>query len=273
MSIEQQLRDKLQDCAEAMEVPSEMQKRVEQASYERYRNEKHKSKSALRFRLIAGALAVVLLTPVVIHTAPVVAAQIRALLHLSGTEDTRSFVTKDEDSDYITTNLYEDEVAENKAAQDVLARIYHGYPETRSFEIANAQITEGTRGGEQIHELNLILMEKGKTFADPHKEITTIVDVRTGAIQFFQAIELDPSAHTSNLRETEAIEIANAFLDLLQMNTEGYQHEVIRTSSNNTQETDQSIVIYKRPQDGKKMLQVNLRQGSTSVANISQEKS
>ncbi|WP_314587636.1 hypothetical protein [Paenibacillus terrigena] len=273
MSIEQQLRDKLQDCAEAMEVPSEMQKRVERASYERYRNEKHKSKSALKVRLIAGALAVVLLTPVVIHTAPVVAAQIRALLHLSGTEDARSFVTKDENSDYITTNLYEDEIAENKAAQDVLARIYRGYPETRSFDFANAQITEGTRGGEPIHELNLVLMEKGKTFADPHKEITTMVDMKTGAIEFFQAIELDPSAHTSNLKEAEAIEIADAFLEKLQINTEGYQHEVIRTSSNNTQTTDQSIVIYKRTQDGKKMFQVNLRQGSTSVANISQEKS
>ncbi|OPA77808.1 hypothetical protein BVG16_15400 [Paenibacillus selenitireducens] len=274
MSIEQQLRDKLQDCAEAMENPSEMQKRIQETSYTRYRNEKYKAKSKLKVRMVACVLAVILLTPVVIYTGPVVAAQIRALLNLSGTEDVRSFVTKDEDSDYVTTNLYADEISENKAAQEVLARIYRGFPEAKDFDIASAQIAKGIHGGERIHQLNVILMEKGKTFAETHKEVVANVDVDTGKIHFVQTIGIEPFAqHPSKLQESEAIAMANTFLKQLDVHTEGYEPEVAGVRADEAQGVDQAIIIYKRAADGKAMFQVNLQAGSTSVAYIPSEKS
>ncbi|OBY77841.1 hypothetical protein BBG47_19735 [Paenibacillus sp. KS1] len=276
MSIEQQLRDKLQDCAEAMENPSDMQKRIQEVSYERYRNEKNKetSKSNLNIRMVACVLAVVLLAPIVIYTGPTVAAQIRALLNLSGTEDVRSFITKDEDSDYVTTNLYADEISDNKTAQEVLARIYCGFPETKDFDIASAQIAKGINGGEKIHRFNIILMEKGKTFAETHKEVVANVDVETGQIQFVQMIGLEPYApHASQLQKSKAIAMANAFLKQLDVSIDGYQPEVAGTQPGEVQGIGQFIVIYKRVADGKEMFQVNLQDGSTSVAFFPSEKS
>lgn len=276
MSIEQQLRDKLQDCAEAMENPSDMQKRIQEVSYERYRNEKNKetSKSNLNIRMVACVLAVVLLAPIVIYTGPTVAAQIRALLNLSGTEDVRSFITKDEDSDYVTTNLYADEISGNKTAQEVLARIHSGFPETKGFDIASAQIAKGIRGGEKIHNFNIILMEKGKTFEEPHQEIVANADVYTGQIHFVQTIGLEPYApHASQLQKSEAIAMANAFLKQLDVSIDGYQPEVAGTQPGEAQGIGQFIVIYKRVEDGKEMFQVNLQDGSTSVAFFPSEKS
>lgn len=274
MSIEQQLRDKLQDCAEAMETPSEMQKRIQETSYARYRNEKNKAKSNLKVHMVACVLAVILLTPVVIYTGPAVAAQIRALLNLSGTEDVRSFVTKDEDSDYVTSNLYTDEISGNKTAQALLARIYRGFPETKDFDIASAQIAKGINGGKRIHQLNVILMEKGKTFEEPHKEVVANVDVETGQIHFVQAICIEPFApHPSKLQESEAIAMANAFLKQLDLRIDGYQPEVAGGHADEAQGISQSIVIYKRAADGKAMFQVSLQEGSTSVAFYDPEKS
>jgi len=267
MSIEQQLRDRLQDCAEAMENQSEMQKRIQKVSYERYRNEKLKGKPKLKVRMVACVLAVILLMPVVIYSGPVVAAQIRALLNLSGTEDVRSFVTKDVDSDYVTTNLYADEISGNKTAQEVLARINHGFPETKSFNIASAQIAKGINGGRQIHQLNIILMENGKTFEEPHKEVVAIADVETGQIQFVQTIGLEPFAsNASNLQDSEMIAMAGAFLKQLDVRIDGYQPEVVELPADEAQGIVHSIIIYKRAEDGKEMFQVNLQEGSTSVA-------
>ncbi|MCG7409445.1 hypothetical protein MH117_18710 [Paenibacillus sp. ACRRX] len=274
MSIEQQLRDKLQDCAEAMETPSEMQKRILEASYARYRNEKNKAKSTVKVRMVACVLAVILLTPVVIHTAPAVAAQIRALLNLTGTEDVRSFVTKDEDSDYVTTNLYADEISKHKTAQDLLARINRGFPETKDFDIASAQITKGINGGKRIHQLNLILMEKGKTFEEPHQEVVANVDAETGQLHFVQAIGTKPSAPLpSKLQPSETIAMANVFLKQLDLRIDGYQPEVAVGHANEAQGIDQSIVIYKRAADGRAMFQVNLQEGNISVAFYDSEES
>lgn len=276
MSIEQQLRDKLQDCAEAMENPSNMQKRIQEVSYDRYRNEKNKetSKSNLNIRMVACVLAVVLLAPIAIYTGPTVAAQIRALLNFSGTEDVRSFITKDEDSDYVTTNLYADEISGNKTAQEVLARIHSGFPDTKDFDIASAQIAKGINGGEKIHQLNVILIEKGKTFEEPHQEVVANVDVETGQIQFVQMIGLEPYAsHASQLQKSEAIAMANAFLKQLDVSIDGYQPEVAGTHPGEAQGIGQFIVIYKRVEDGKEMFQVNLQDGSTSVAFFPSEKS
>lgn len=274
MSIEQQLRDKLQNCAEAMENPSEMQKRIQENSYERYRNEKLKAKSNLKVRMVACVLAVILLTPVVIYTGPAVAAQIRALLNFAGTEDVRSFVTKDEDSNYVTTNLYADEISGNKTAQEVLARIYRGFPETKDFNIASAQIAKGINGGEKIHIFNIILMEKGKTFAETHKEVVANVDVGTGQIHFVQTIGLEPFApDASKLQDSEAIAMANAFLKQLDVRIDGYLPEVKGDHTGEAQGIAQSIVIYKRVEDGKEMFQVNLRDDSISVAFYPAEKS
>ncbi|MFD1266066.1 hypothetical protein ACFQ3Y_01270 [Paenibacillus motobuensis] len=273
MSIEQQLRDKLQNCAEAMEIPSDIQERIQEISYKRYRNEKYKAKSNLKGRMVACMLAVILLTPVVIYTGPAVAAQIRALLNLSGTEDLRSFVTKDEDSNYITTNLYADEISGNKTAQEVLARIYRGFPETKDFDIASAQIAKGINGGRQIHRFNVILIENGKTFEEPHKEVVANVDVETGQIYFVQTIGLEPFApHASKLQDSEAIAMAGAFLKQLDIRSDGYQPEVVASHDDKVQGKGQPIVIYKRTEDGKKIFQVNLQEGSTSVAFFSSEK-
>lgn len=273
MSIEPQLRDKLQDCAEAMEIPSEMQERIQEISYERYRNDKYKAKSNLKVRMVACMLAATLLVPVVIYNGPAVAAQIRALLNLSGTEDMRSFITKDKDSDYVTTNLYADEISGNQTAQEVLARIYRGFPETKDFDIVSAQITKGIRGGEQIHLLNVILMEKGKTFEEPHKEVVANVDVETGQIHFVQTIGLEPFAPpASNLQDSEAIAMAGAFLKQLDVRSDGYWPEVVGAHADEALGIGQSIVIYKRAADGKEMFQVNLQEGSTSVAFFPSEK-
>lgn len=273
MSIEQQLRNKLQDCAEAMENPSEMQKRIQEVAYERYRNEKYKAKSKLKVRMVACMLAAILLVPVVIYTGPAVAAQIRALLNLSGTEDLRSFITKDKDSDYVTTNLYADEISGNQTAQEVLARIYRGFPETKDFNIASAQIAKGINGGRQIHQFNIILIENGKTFEEPHKEVVANVDVETGQIHFVQTIGLEPFApHASNFQDSEAIAMANAFLKQLDVNIDGYQPEVTGAYGDEAQGNGQSIVIYKDAADGKEAFQVNLQEGSTSVAFFSSEK-
>lgn len=273
MSIEQQIRDKLQDCAEAMENPSEMQKRIQEVAYERYRNEKYKAKSKLKVRMVACMLAAILLVPVVIYTGPAVAAQIRALLNLSGTEDLRSFITKDKDSDYVTTNLYADEISGNQTAQEVLARIYRGFPETKDFNIASAQIAKGINGGRQIHQFNIILIENGKTFEEPHKEVVANVDVETGKLHFVQTIGLEPFApHASNFQDSEAIAMANAFLKQLDVNIDGYQPEVTGAYGDEAQGNGQSIVIYKDAADGKEAFQVNLQEGSTSVAFFSSEK-
>ncbi|MBG9737188.1 hypothetical protein [Paenibacillus alvei] len=275
MSIEQQLRDKLQDCAEAMENPSDMQKRIQEASYERYRNEKNNetSKSNLNIRMVACVLAVVLLAPIVIYTGPTVAAQIRTLLNLSGTEDARNFVTKDADSDYVITNLYADEISGNKTAQEVLARIYRGFPETKNFDIANAQITKGIRAREKIHIFNIMLMEKGKTFEEPHQEIVVNADVDTGQLHFVQTIGLEPFApHVATLQKSEAIAIANAFLKQLDVPIDGYEPEVSGAHTGEVKGMAQSIVIYKRVEDGKEMFQVNLQDEGTSVAFSSSEK-
>ncbi|WP_152395241.1 hypothetical protein [Paenibacillus guangzhouensis] len=274
MSIEQQLRDKLKDCAEAMENPSDMQKRIQQNSYERYRNEKLKSKSTFKVRMVACVLAVILLTPVVIYTGPAVAAQIRALLNFSGTEDVRSFVTKDKDSDYVTTNLYADEISGNQAAQALLARIYRGFPETKNFDISSAQIAKGINGGKPIHRLNVILMEKGKTFEEPHQEVTANVDVETGQLYFVQVVGIEPFApHPSKLQESEAIAMANAFLKQLGLPIDGYEPEVTDVAAEGAQSQGHSIVVYKRTADGKAMFQVNLQEGSTSVAFYDPEQS
>lgn len=273
MSIEQQLRDKLQDCAEAMEIPSEMQERIQEISYERYSNDKYKVKSTLKVRMIACGLAVILLTSVGIYTGPAVAAQIRALLNLSGTEDLRSFETKDEDSNYTTTNLYADEISGNKTAQEVLARINRGFPETKGFDIASAQIAKGINGGTQIHQFNIILIEKGKTFEEPHKEIVANVDVETGQIYFVQTIGIEPFApHASKLQDSEAIAMADAFLKQLDVRSDGYQPEVVAADTDKVQGRGLPIVIYKRVKDGKEMFQVNLQEGSTSVAFFSLDK-
>ncbi|SHE14089.1 Uncharacterised protein [Chlamydia abortus] len=273
MSIEQHLRDKLQDCAEAMEIPSEMRERIQEISYERYRHDKYKAKSNLKARLVACVLAVILLTPVAIYTGPVVAAQIRALLNLSGTEDVRSFITKDADSDYVTTNLYADEISSNETAQEIIARIYRGFPETKEFDIVSAQIAKGINGGEQIHHFNVILMEKGKTFAEPHKEVVANVDVETGQIRFVQTIGLEPVAPpASELQDSAVIAMANAFLKQLDVRTDGYLPEVVGAHADEAPGEGQSIVIYKRAEDGKEMFQVNLQEGSTSVAFFSSEK-
>ncbi|BFH68786.1 MAG: hypothetical protein E6230_18210 [Paenibacillus dendritiformis] len=273
MSIEQQLRTKLQDCADAMEHPSEMQKRIQEVAYERYRYEKYKAKSKLKVRMVACMLAAVLLVPVVIYTGPAVAAQIRALLNLSGTEDLRSFITKDKDADYVTTNLYADEISGNQTAQELLARIYRGFPETKDFNIASAQITKGIHGGRQIHQLNVILIENGKTYEEPHKEVVANVDVETGQIHFVQTSGLEPFApHASQLQDSEAIAMANAFLKQLDVNIDGYQPEVTGAHGDEAQGNGQAIVIYKDAADGKEMFQVNLQEGSTSVAFFSSEK-
>lgn len=275
MSIEQHLRDKLQDCAEAIEIPSEMQERIQEISYERYRIDQYKAKSKLKVRMVACMLAATLLVPVVIYTGPAVAAQIRALLNLSGTEDMRSFITKDKDSDYVTTNLYADEISGNQTAQELLARIYRGFPETKDFDIVSAQITKGIRVGEQIHLLNVILMEKGKTFEEPHKEVVANVDVETGQIHFVQTIGLEPFAPpASKLQDSEAIAMAGAFLKQLDVRSDGYLPEVVRAHADAHEAlgNGQSIVIYKRAADGKEMFQVNLQEGSTSVAFFSSEK-
>lgn len=272
MSIEQQLRDKLKDCAEAMETPSDMQKRIQKSSYERYRNEKLKTKSNLKVRLVACALAVILLTPVIVYTGPAVAAQIRALLNFSGTEDVRSFVTKDEDSDYVTTNLYADEISGNEAAQALLARLYLGFPQTKDFDISSAQIAEGINGGKPIHRMNVILMEKGKTFEEPHQEVTANVDVETGQLNFVQVVGIEPFVpHPSTLQESEAIAMANGFLKQLGLPIDGYEPEV--ADAEGAQSQGQSIVVYKRATDGKSTFQVNLQDGSTSVAFYEPEKS
>lgn len=275
MSIEQQLRDKLQDCAEAMENPLEMQKRIQETSYKRYRNEKNKAKtkSNLKIRMVACALAVVLLTPLVIYTGPAVAAQIRTLLNLSGTEDARNFVTKDLDSDYVITNLYADEISGNKTAQEVLARIYRGFPEAKGFDIANAQITKGIRGGEKIHNFNIILMEKGKTFEEPHQEVVVNADADTGQIHFVQTIGMEPFApQVATLQKSEAIAIANAFLKQLDVPVDGYEPEVSVAHTGKVKGMAQSIVIYKRAEDGKKLFQVNLQDGDISAAFSPSEK-
>lgn len=277
MSIEQQLRDKLQDCAEAMENPSDMQKRIQEASYERYRNEneinKETSTSNLKIRMVACVLAVVLLAPIAIYTGPTVAAQIRALLNFSGTEDVRSFITKDADSNYVTTNLYADEIGGNKTAQEVLARIHRGFPEAKGFDITSAQITKGIRGGEKIHTFNIILMEKGKTFEEPHQEIVVNADMDTGQIHFVQTTGLEPYApHVAKLQESEAIAIANAFLKQLDVPIDGYEPEVSGTQPGKAQGIGQFIVIYKRAEDGKKLFQVNLQDGGISVAFSPSEK-
>ena len=273
MSIEQQLRDKLQDCAEAMEIPSQMQERIQEISYERYSNDKYKAKSTLKVRMVACMLAVILFTSVVIYTGPAVAAQIRALLNLSGTEDLRSFVTKDEDSNYTTTNLYADEISGNKTAQEVLARINRGFPETKDFDIASAQITKGINGGTQIHQFNVILIENGKTFEEPHKEVVANVDVETGQFYFVQTIGLEPFApHASKLQDSEAIAMADAFLKQLDVRSDGYQPEVVAAHTDKVQGKGLPIVIYKRVKDGKEMFQVNLQEGSTSVAFFSSDK-
>ncbi|RED77612.1 hypothetical protein [Cohnella phaseoli] len=274
MSIEQQLRDRLQDCAEAMEHPSEMQKRIKETSFTRYRNDKFKSSSNLKVRIAAGVLAVILLTPVVIYTVPAVAAQIRALLNLSGTEPLRSFVTKDEDSNYTTTNLYADEITGNKTAQEVLELIYRGFPETKEFDIASAQIAKGIRGGERIHLFNVVLIEKGKTFEEPHKEVVANVDAETDQLRFVQTIGIEPLAKpASQLREGDAISIATAFLKRLEVSTDGYQPELAGAAEDEAQEASPRIVIYKAAEDGRTMLQVNLQEGSTSVAFFTPEKS
>jgi len=274
MSIEQQLRDKLKDCAEAMENPSDMQKRIQKSSYERYRNEKLKTKSNLKMRMVACALAVILLTPVAIYTGPAVAAQIRALLNFSGTEDVRSFVTKDEDSDYVTTNLYADEISGNVAAQALLTRLYRGFPVTKDFDISSAQIAKGINGGKSIHQLNVILMEKGKTFEEPHQEVTANVDVETGQLYFVQVVGIKPFVpQPSTLQESEAIAMANGFLMQLGLPIDGYEPEVAGAATEGAQSQGQSIVVYKRTADGKATFQVNLQEGSTSVAFYEPEKS
>lgn len=279
MSIEQQLRDKLQDCAEAMENPSDMQKRIQEASYERYRNEneinKETSTSNLKIRMVACVLAVVLLAPIAIYTGPTVAAQIRALLNFSGTEDVRSFITKDADSNYVTTNLYADEISGNKTAQEVLARIHRGFPEAKGFDITSAQITKGIRGGEKIHTFNIILMEKGKTFEEPHQEIVVNADMDTGQIHFVQTTGLEPFApHVAKLQKSEAIAIANAFLKQLDVPIDGYEAEMTGAhGGDEVQGIGQPIITYKRAKDGKKLFQVNLQDGGISVAFSPSEKS
>ncbi|KJB85262.1 hypothetical protein AZ66_25705, partial [Paenibacillus sp. E194] len=92
-------------------------------------------------------------------------------------------------------------------------------------------------------------------------------------IHFVQTTGLEPFApHVATLQKSEAIAMANAFLKQLDMSIDGYQPEVAGTQPSEAQGIGQFIVIYKRVEDGKEMFQVNVQDGSTSVAFYPAEK-
>ncbi|MOA51085.1 hypothetical protein D3C78_1741850 [compost metagenome] len=67
--------------------------------------------------------------------------------------------------------------------------------------------------------------------------------------------------------------MANAFLKQLDVRIDGYQPEMAGRNADEALGTGQSIVIYKRAEDGKEIFQVNLQDGGTSVAFFDSKKS
>ena len=268
MSIERRLRDKLKDTAEAMESPTGLYERVQEQSYESYTKAVGKKKGrSKRHRWIAALATAIVLFPIAFYTLPGVVESVRALLNLEGTEAVRSFTTHDDQSNYTTTNMREDEVKNNEVVQHAIERIHDYFPETRSYEIALAQSSTGLLGNKEINHLTIILKEKGKRFSESPQEVTFQVNAKTGRFEF---ISHSPSPLTNEqldaAKDAAIVGMADAFLATVGVDSKGYKQEVERTTRKEGDlSVTEALIIYKPANEKEHIFQVNLKAGMTSM--------
>ncbi|MEY9094261.1 hypothetical protein [Paenibacillus sp. RC84] len=146
MTIERKIREQLHEEAETMECPPAITRRIEQ-SYSHYLQRK-RSEITMKKRLIGGIVAAAILIPTAAYAAPTLIEML-----------TRTPMTAEQ--------VKVDEVG--KAA---LEKLYHAFPETKSFEIIEASSVQGV-------QTSIILQEKGGT----GKKITLHTNAVTGAIE------------------------------------------------------------------------------------------
>ncbi|GKS13496.1 hypothetical protein YDYSY3_44960 [Paenibacillus chitinolyticus] len=146
MTIERKIREHLHEEAETMECPPAVTRRIEQ-SYSHYLQRK-RSESPMKKRLIGGIVAAAILIPTAAYAAPTLIEML-----------TRTPMTAEQ-------------VKVDKVGKAALEKLYHAFPETKSFEIIEASSVQGV-------QTSIILQEKGGT----GKKITLHTNAVTGAIE------------------------------------------------------------------------------------------
>ncbi|QQZ59003.1 hypothetical protein JI735_19970 [Paenibacillus sonchi] len=138
MPIEGQISEYLHQKAETMECPPAVSKRIEQ-SYSQYVQQK-RSKKTMKKRLIGSIVAAVIMIPTAALAAPPLIEMI-----------TRTPMTAKQ-------------VKMDAVGQAALEKLYHSYPETKSFEIIDASRLGGDPAnasqGKAI-QTSIVLQEKG----------------------------------------------------------------------------------------------------------------
>ncbi|MGE6226823.1 hypothetical protein [Paenibacillus chitinolyticus] len=146
MTIERKIREHLHEEAETMECPPAITRRIEQ-SYSHYLQRK-RSELSMKKRLIGGIIAAAILIPTAAYAAPTLIEML-----------TRTPMTAEQ-------------VKVDKVGKAALEKLYHAFPETKSFEIVEASTVQGV-------QTSIILQEKGGT----GKKITLHTNAVTGAIE------------------------------------------------------------------------------------------
>ncbi|MFD7522985.1 hypothetical protein [Paenibacillus chitinolyticus] len=146
MTIERKIREHLHEKAETMECPPAVTRRIEQ-SYSHYLQRK-RSELSMKKRLIGGIVAAAILIPTAAYAAPTLIEML-----------TRTPMTAEQ-------------VKVDKVGKAALEKLYHAFPETKSFEIVEASTVQGV-------QTSIILQEKGGT----GKKITLHTNAVTGAIE------------------------------------------------------------------------------------------
>ncbi|MFF2155211.1 hypothetical protein ACFVVQ_07865 [Paenibacillus chitinolyticus] len=146
MTIERKIREHLHEEAETMECPPAVTRRIEQ-SYSHYLQRK-RSELPMKKRLIGGIVAAAILIPTAAYAAPTLIEML-----------TRTPMTAEQ-------------VKVDKVGKAALEKLYHAFPETKSFEIIEASSVQDV-------QTSITLQEKGGI----GKKITLHTNAVTGAIE------------------------------------------------------------------------------------------
>ncbi|WP_405082861.1 hypothetical protein ACI48J_11640 [Paenibacillus chitinolyticus] len=187
MTIERKIREHLHEEAETMECPPAITRRIEQ-SYSHYLQRK-RSETTMKKRLIGGIVAAAILIPTAAYAAPTLIEML-----------TRTPMTAEQ--------VKVDEIG--KAA---LEKLYHAFPETKSFEIIDASSVQDV-------QTSITLQEKGGS----GKKITLHTNAVTGAIEHVIQENWEPKEKPlSALTDQEIKSKTDYLIDKLYGNVKEYQ--------------------------------------------------
>ncbi|MED1917928.1 hypothetical protein P4V64_21650 [Bacillus thuringiensis] len=264
MELEDQIREVLKKEAKHIVTPKEVKQKLFLQI-----DDMGKEGFFMKKRLVASIVAAALVIPTTVLAGPTLVEKARILLNLEGTVPDRSFTTQDEQSNYTTTNLYAEEVAANQTAQTALQTIHTMYPQTKNFEIAMAQERKGTQLGKELHDLTLIVKEKGKDFSQQPEEVTFTVDAKTGHITTLIHSKANADGNIGKLVDKKVMEMADQLLSQLKIDRTAYVTKIERTLLKGKDGKDEGTnvqVIFKPTSNELPLITVTFSDWVTAVA-------